>query len=140
VANAGEGARSSSPGPARQARPVLALAAASATAVVGALVVGEYELRGLPAVLAGTVFGLVVGEVTVAVGRRQDLIVGVPAAVMVGSALVWAAWIWSGQPWTGLPAGAWTAAGIGVVVTLVWVAGLKVREPGPPGGHNPPGP
>ncbi|MDP9071970.1 MAG: hypothetical protein M3N68_11980 [Actinomycetota bacterium] len=140
MVDAGEKTGSAAPGPPRPLRPLLGLAAAAATAAVGALFVGEYELRGLAAVVAGAVFGLVVGEVAVAVGRRQDLAVAVPSALLAGFGLLWAAWIWSGEPWKGVPAGAWTAVAIGVVVTLLWVTGPKLREPAPPGDGTPPEP
>ena len=140
VADADEGGPSPPPDRPGPARPALALVATGATAAVGALILGEYQLRGATAVVAGAVFGLVVGEVAVGIARRQDLVVAVPAALMAGSGLLWAAWIWSGQPWKGVPAGAWTAAGIGVVVTLAWVTGVKVTGPGPPAARNRPGP
>ena len=140
MADAGERIDSPPPSPSGRRRPLLALAAAAATATLGAMIIGEYELRGLTAVVAGAVFGLVVGEVVVAVGRRQDLLVAVPSALLAGAGLLWAAWIWSGQPWRGVPAGAWTAVAIGALVTLVWVIGPKLREPARPGDGTLPGP
>jgi hypothetical protein len=121
-------------------RPVLALAAGALTAAFGALVLGEYELKGVTAGVAGAVFGLVVGEVVVTLGRRQDVVVGIASAVLAGAGLLWAAWIWSGRSWTGPPRGAWVAVGVGGVVALAWVSGLKVRSSGPPGDGSPPGP
>ncbi len=108
-------------------RPLLGLVAGAATAAVGALIVGEYRLGGVTAVAAGAVFGLVVGEVVVAAGGRQDLTMALATALVVTAGLVWAAWIWSGQPWSGLPGGALLAVATGVVVSLVWVTRLPVR-------------
>ena len=140
MADAEEEAPGPAPTASRTTRPLLALVAGAATAALGAMILGEYALRGLTAIVTGVVFGLVVGEVVVAVGRRQDLVVAVPAALIAGAGLLWAAWIWSGRPWTAVPAGAWTAVGIAVVVTLAWVLAFKVTEPGPPAGRNRLGP
>ncbi|HEX2064937.1 MAG TPA: hypothetical protein VHE80_11010 [Acidimicrobiales bacterium] len=124
-------------------RELLGVAAGAVTAAVGALVVGEYSLAGVTGVVAGVVFGLVVAEVVVTVGRRQDLLVAVPTAAIVVAGLVWAAWIWSGRPWSRLPAGAVAAAAAGAVVSLAWVTGPKLRSAGrredgtPPAGPSP---
>ena len=121
-------------------RQLLALAAGAATAALGAQILGEYELAGVTAVVAGTVFGLVVGEVVVTVGRRQDLALGVATAALVAAGLVWAAWIWTGRDWTSLPGGAWLAVGLGVVVALVSVAGRRLRDAERPGDGTSPDP
>lgn len=121
-------------------RQLLALAAGAATAALGAHILGEYELAGATAVVAGTVFGLVVGEVVVAVGRRQDLVPALAAAPLVAAGLVWAAWIWTGRPWSALRGGAWLAVVIGVVVTVVWVAGPRLRDAERPGDGTSPDP
>lgn len=121
-------------------RQLLALAAGAATAALGAQILGEYELAGATAVVAGTVFGLVVGEVVVTVGRRQDLVLALAAAAMAASGLVWAAWIWTGRPWSSPRGGAWVAAGIGVVVAMVWVAGPRLRDAERPGDGTSPDP
>ena len=124
-------------------RELLGLAAGAAIAVVGALVVGEYNLSGVTGVVAGVVFGLLVAEVVVTVGRRQDLLVAVPTAAVVVAGLVWAAWIWSGQPWSRVSGGAVLAAVAGAVVSLAWVTGPKLRRAGrreddtPPAGPSP---
>lgn len=121
-------------------RQLLALAAGAATAAIGAQVLGEYELAGVTAVVAGTVFGLVVSEVVVSVGRRQDLALALATAVLVAAGLVWAAWIWTGRHWSALRGGAWLAVGLGVAVALVWVAGPRVRDAERPGDGTSPDP
>ena len=121
-------------------RPLVALAAGAATAALGALILGEYELGGVTAVVAGAVFGLVVAEVVVAVGRRQDLVVAVPSAALVAGGLCWAGWIWAGTAWAGPRRGTWLAMATGALVALAWVIGPKVRSSGPPADGSPPGP
>ena len=120
-------------------RELLGVAAGAATAGVGALVVGEYNLAGVTGLVAGAVFGLVVAEVVVTVGRRQDLLMAVPTAVTVVAGLVWAAWIWTGRPWSRLPGGAVVAAVAGAVVSLGWVTGPKLRSVGRREDDTPPG-
>lgn len=121
-------------------RPLVALVAGAATAAVGALFLGEYELEGVTAVVAGAVFGLVVGEVVVAVGRRQDLVVAVPSAALVAAGLCWAGWIWTGVAWAGPRRGTWVAMVTGAVVAAAWVTGPKVRSSAPPADGSRPGP
>jgi hypothetical protein len=111
-------------------RELLGVAAGAATAAVGALFMGEYNLAGVTGVVAGVAFGLVVAEVVVTVSRRQDLLMAVPTAAMVVGGLVWAAWIWTGRPWARVPGGAVVAALAGAVVSVAWVTGPKLRSAG----------
>src|SRR4051794_30080268 len=54
-------------------RHLLGVAAAAAAAAFGGLVLGEYELKGAMVFVAAALFGLAVGEILVAVGRRNDV-------------------------------------------------------------------
>lgn len=97
-------------------RATLGLALAAAAAVLGAFILGEYEFQGwLPAV-AGVLFGLVIAEITVEVGRRRTWPVAVTAGLFAAGGLVWAGWISAGEGLAPIPGGAWLAAGLALVV------------------------
>ena len=106
-------------------RLVLALLAAAATAAVGAVIIGEYQLSGLTGVIAGALFGLAVAEVVLTVSGPS--IHDAPAAAFGGAAvltvagLIWAAWISAGHDWSFVPTGLWVGIVIGAVVSPWWV-------------------
>jgi hypothetical protein len=102
------------------------LLAAAAVALLGALVLGEYEFEGWLPVGAGALFGLVVAEVAGSVGRRHTVGYGVVVAVVAGAGLVGAGLISAGP--AEVPGGVWVATAVGAVVALVWVAGLRGRR------------
>lgn len=66
----------------------------AAIAAFGALILGEYDLVGLTAVVAGGLFGATLAEVAGALARRA-----VPGwltaavAFLAGAAMTWAVWI-----------------------------------------------
>jgi hypothetical protein len=106
-------------------RLVLALLAAAATAAVGAVIIGEYQLSGLTGVIAGALFGLAIAEVVLTVSgpdARDALPVALGgAAVLTAAGLVWAAWISAGHDWGFVPTGLWIGVVVGVVVSPWWV-------------------
>ena len=63
-------------------RALLGLVLGAATAALGALILGEYEFTGTLPWVAGPLFGLVVGEVVVGVGRSHHVAVAAVAAVL----------------------------------------------------------
>ena len=122
-------------------RRVLAIVATLLTGAVGALIVGEYDFHGLTPYVSGVLFGLVVAEVDLAIGR--DTSVGSAAAVAVGAAggLAWAAWISSGRGVAPVPAGAWLGVAIAGIVGFGWVrmsARHTVRRRNPDNRTGPP--
>lgn len=82
-----------------------------ATAALGALILGEYEFTGYLPFVAGPLFGLVVGEVVVGVGKVRAWPVASLSAVAAFAGIVWAGWIDSSQ-------------GVEPVKALVWVAAV----------------
>ena len=58
---------------------------------------GEYELRGVMALVAGVLFGLAVAEAAITVGKSSDWLLVVVAAAAAGAGLTWAAWIDAGR-------------------------------------------
>jgi hypothetical protein len=101
------------------------------TSVLAALILGEYEFRGTLPFVAGPLFGLVLGEVAVGVGRSRSPIVGGIAAVSGFGALVWAGWINSGEGLEPIHRMIWAAAALAAITAYVRITGL--RRPGAAG-------
>lgn len=116
-------------------RLLLAVAVGAVLATVGALIVGEYELKGVTPIIAGVLFGFVLAEVITSVARRRDAAVVALSAALAGAGLVWAAWISSGEDWSFVPGIAWVGVALSLVAPFVWV-----RTPGRRGAGTPPGP
>ena len=116
-------------------RQLLAAAAAAAVAALGAFIVGEYELDGPTALVTGVLFGLVIGEILVAVAGGGQGVVAVAGAVIAGAGLVGAAWISSGatpeaREWSDVPGAAWAGAALGAAAAAAWVRGFRRRGVG----------
>jgi hypothetical protein len=116
-------------------RQLVALLAGAASAALGALILGEYEMRGATPVIAGLLFGVVVAEVVLAVGRSRGPGAVVGSALLASGGLVWAAWISVRHRGTGFPTGGWAAAGLGAVTAAAWI-----RSSGRRGAGSRPGP
>ena len=98
-------------------------------AALGALILGEYEFTGSLPFIAGPLFGLVVGEVVVGVGRLRSLAVALPAAAAAFGGIVWAGWIDSSEGVEPVKAVVWVAAGLAATAALLRIAGLPRRAP-----------
>jgi hypothetical protein len=113
------------PGPsspsATPARRALAIAATVLTGVLGALIVGEYDLHGFTPYVSGVLFGLVAAEVELAIGRDAGRLSAAVVGVCAAGGLGWAAWISSGRGLAPVPWGAWLGVAIAAVVGFGWV-------------------
>lgn len=87
--------------------------------ILGAFILGEYQFEGYVPITAGVLFGLVVAEIVVEVGRRRTLVVGALAGLEAAGGLVWAGWISGGEGLGPIPGGAWLAAGLAVVAAVL---------------------
>lgn len=114
-------------------RTAAALLLAAIVAVLGAFILGEYQFEGMLPAGAGLLFGLIVGELVVEVGKRRTIPVAVAAAVLVAGGLLWAGWIASGKGLEPLRNGVWVAVAIGVTATALRVHGLRRPGATPPG-------
>lgn len=103
---------------------VLGLACAAFTAVLGALILGEYEFTGTLPYVAGPLFGLVLGEVVVGVGRTHTVVAAAITSVLGFAALVWAGWISSGEGLNPIATLVWVAAALAAICAYVRIAGL----------------
>lgn len=109
-------------------RAGIALLLAVLLAVAGAYVLGEYTFTGLAAVGVGALFGLVVGEVVVEVGRRRTIPVALAVAAVATAGMVWAGYRASGEGLEPITGGAWLAAASAAAVALVRTADLSRRR------------
>jgi hypothetical protein len=84
-------------------------------AVLGALVLGEYEFKGWMPWLAGPLFGLVLGEIAGAVARTRSLVLRVVTAACAAGGIWWAGWISSGSGLEPVPWQVYVAAALAAV-------------------------
>lgn len=103
-------------------RLALALVAAALSSLVGALILGEYEFDGAMPFGAGVLFGLVISEMVIEIGRRRNVVIGVVCAAMVAAALARAAYESSGEGLRPFPTGGWIAIVLGALVCGVRTA------------------
>ena len=101
--------------PARLGAAVVVAALASA---FGGVVLGEYQFEGLMPYGAGLLFGLVVGELVVTVGRSRSAVLACVSGVLVAGGLGWAAWISSVEGLRPFPVLGWVAMAIGALATV----------------------
>ena len=106
-------------------RPLLGLVCAAAAAALGALMLGEYEFTGSLPYVAGPLFGVVIGEIVVGVGRSRAVVVGLAAAVLAFAGLAWAGWIDSTQGVEPVKGLVWVAASLGAMTALLRTTGLR---------------
>jgi hypothetical protein len=109
------------------ARAAGALVLAALACALGALLLGEYEFDGLMPYGAGVLFGLVIAELVVEVGRLRSPVVVVGTAVLVGAALGWAAWLSAGSGLRPYPTGGWVAVAVGAAASGLRTAGVAAR-------------
>ncbi len=100
------------------------MACAALTAVLGALILGEYEFTGTLPYVAGPLFGLVLGEVVVGVGRTHTVVAAAITSALGFAAMVWAGWISSGEGLNPIATLVWVAAALAAICSYVRIAGL----------------
>jgi len=106
-------------------RALFGLVLGAAVAALGALILGEYEFTGTLPWVAGVLFGLVIGEVVVSVGRSRHAGVAVVSAVLSFVGIAWAGWIDSTEGVEPVKALAWVSAVLAAGTAFVRVAGLR---------------
>jgi hypothetical protein len=106
-------------------RAALALLLAAGVSVLGAFILGEYEFDGFLPLGAGLLFGVVLGEITVEVGRRRTVPVALWCAALTAAGLLGAGWIAGGEGLAPIPGGAYLAAAVGAAAAALRVVGLR---------------
>ena len=116
-------------------RQAVAVLVGAAVAAAAALILGEYELKGVMAVVAGILFGVVIAEVMVAIDKHPSLAVALLSGVYAAIAMAWSGWIAAGRTWHYFGRSRWIALVVAAVVAPLWIrsAGRRVpdSEPSP---------
>jgi hypothetical protein len=114
-------------------RHLLGVAVAVVAAVLGGLILGEYELGGATAFVAAVLFGLAVGEALVTVGRAAGVADAILAAALVGAAFAWSSWIFAGRDWGYVENVRWAATPVGALAAALWVrsSGRRAADSSP---------
>src|SRR5438552_6320017 len=111
-------------------RQALAVVAGAGAAVLGALILGEYEFSGVLPLVMGVLFGLAVAEVMTWVARGTTALSSVAAAALTAGGLLVAGWISVHHRHEAIPAGAWTAGALGAVTAVVRSRSARRRVSG----------
>ena len=109
-------------------RPVVAVAVAALVAAAGAVILGEYELAGVTALVAGPALGVLLAETVAAVVRREgdDYLAG-SVALLTQAALVWSAYISTGHRLDLAPTETWAAVVVGALAGAMWLRSAARR-------------
>lgn len=101
-------------------RQLLAAVAAAVVASVGAIVLGEYDLVGLVALLSGVLFGLAVTEAAIAVAHRLTRPTALVTAAISGLGFTWAVWIATNHFRDPIPVSAWVGVALSIAGSIAW--------------------
>ena len=113
-------------------RVVLGCIAAVAVGLLGGLIMGEYELRGVMALVAGVLFGVAVAEGAITVGKSSDWPLVIVSALSAGVGLTWAAWIDAGEEMRLIAGMRWAGSALALVSAGAWVRSLGSRSTSTP--------
>lgn len=114
-------------------RAALGLLCGAAAAALGALILGEYEFTGALPFVAGPLFGLVIGEVVVGVGRSRAVAVATVAGLLAFGGIAWAGWIDSSEGVEPVKDLVWVSALLALVAGVVRTVGVRrARSSAPP--------
>lgn len=113
-------------------RQALAILAAALLAVLGAVVLGEYDLRGVTVVIGFPLYGLAVAEVALGVGRHLSPGALLAVAGVAAAGLTWALWISFGHFRNGAmpPVLSWVMVAAAAAATLGWCWSGRRRHQG----------
>ena len=103
-------------------------------AFVGAVVLGEYDLQGVTALVGFPLYGVAVAELTVAIGRRLSLAALAAVGLIVVAGLSLALWISFGHFRNGLepPTLSWVMVAVAAAAAVTWARSGRHRSPVPP--------
>ncbi|MFP5377365.1 MAG: hypothetical protein ACLGIO_11385 [Acidimicrobiia bacterium] len=113
-------------------RRLLALVAGGVASAFGAVILGEYELDGPTPLLAGALFGLILGELVPTVARSRDPAVAGATAALAALGMTWGAWLSTGpdEDWAFVPGLAWVGVAVAALAAVLWVRSPGRRAPG----------
>jgi len=113
-------------------RQALAIVAGAALALVGGVVLGEYDLRGATVVIGFPLYGVAVAELALAVCRRLSVGALAVLSLIVAAGLALALWIAFGHFRNDVtaPVLSWVMVVVSAAATFGWGrAGLGRRSP-----------
>lgn len=119
-------------------RVLFGCVAAVVVAALGGLILGEYELRGLMAIVAGVLFGLLVAEAAITAGKSSDWLLVAVTAAAAALGLTWAAYIERGDSFGRIAGVRWLASVIALVSAGWWVRKFGSRVLRTPSSHPEP--
>ena len=96
-------------------------------AAYGGLVLGEYELTGLTPLYAGALFGLVIGEVVLVVGRDPSFEPGAAAGFMAYGGMLWAVVLSTARDISYATTTSWIGVVLAASVAWFWVRSAARR-------------
>ncbi|HUP70441.1 MAG TPA: hypothetical protein VM142_11590 [Acidimicrobiales bacterium] len=116
----------------------LAVLLAAAAGALAAVILGEYDLRGVTPLVAGIMLAIVIGELAVVAAGCRSRALGISCALVVSAGMVWALRISSGNDWSFVSASGWVGAGLGALTSFAWAAPRQgFRGSGPPEDDSP---
>jgi len=100
--------------------------------LLGGLIMGEYQLLGAMALIAGLLFGLAVAEVAITLGKSSDWFLVAAAAVAAFGGLTWAAYIEAGDSLGRIAGLRWVGSVLALTSAGWWVRTLGSRSTSSP--------
>jgi hypothetical protein len=108
-------------------RVIFGCVVAVLAAALFGLIMGEYELLGFMALLAGVLFGLATAEAAITAGKSSDWPLVVVTAVSAFLGLTWAAYIDAGDSLGRIAGMRWLGSVLALVSAGYWVRALGSR-------------
>lgn len=96
--------------------------------LLAGLIMGEYQLLGVMAIVAGVLFGLAIAEVAITVGKSSaaPLVAAAALAAFIGH--TWAAYIEAGDSLSRIAGLRWFGSVLALVSAAWWVRSLGSRS------------
>jgi len=113
-------------------RLAVALLVGAGVSALGALILGEYELKGVMAIVAGILFGVAVAEVVLAIAHHPGLTIGLVTGGLAAAGMVWSSWIAEGRTFHYVGTARWVGVAVSLIAAPVWFKGSGRRAPDSP--------
>jgi hypothetical protein len=115
-------------------RQLLAVVVGAAVAALGALIIGEYEMAGTVALVAGAVYALALAEAMTATAKDPHPALIVVVSALAGAGFLWGLWISTGRDLDFATTEGWAAVSIATGSAPWWLRSASRR-----GGRSPDG-
>ena len=108
-------------------RQLLAVVAGAAVAAFGALIIGEYEMAGSIALIAGLVYALALAEAMAAVAKDPHPALILVVSALAGAGFLWGLWISTGRNLDFAATEGWAAVSIATGSAPWWLRSAAQR-------------